>query len=106
MLCEQVQTEFNHLASFIHMMFFFLAVAPILLINQVSEELYLFWPVTYKSTKQLPNCIDENRDKRRSNRLQCYPLSRPHLYCYCFLLSLYMNQVPEKLYFGQWSYGI
>ena len=32
----------------------------------------IFWPVTYKSTKQLPHFIDENRDKCRSNRLQWY----------------------------------
>jgi hypothetical protein len=29
------------------------------------------------------------------------PLQRPHLYCYPFLPSLYMNLVPEKLYFDQ-----
>jgi hypothetical protein len=42
--------------------------------------------------------------QRRSERFQRRHLWRQRLYCYCFILLLSMNQVPEKLYFDQWSY--
>ena len=41
--------------------------------------------------------------KRRSDRFQLCPLWSPRLYCYRFLSSLNMNQVPAKLS-CQWSY--
>ena len=58
-----------------------------------------------KSTKNhLPNCLKTRRNKCCSYRIQWCSLLHSCLYCYCFLQSLYMNQVPAKLYFGQRPY--
>ena len=50
--------------------------------------------------------LSENSwNKCRSNRFQWCPLWSRCLYWYHFLLLLYMNLVPEKLYLGQWPYS-
>ena len=55
----------------------------------------------FKTTANLPENI---RNKRHSKRLPWCRLSRLPLYWYSFFSLLNMNQVPEKLYFGEWSY--
>jgi hypothetical protein len=51
-----------------------------------------------KKSKTTDKLSEKSRNKRHSNSFQWCPLSRQYLYCYHFLLSIYMNQVPEKLY--------
>ena len=53
-----------------------------------------------KMSKQLLNYLK----KALFQYFQWCPLPCLHLYCYRFLSSHYINQVPEKLYFGQWPY--
>ena len=60
----------------------------------------------YLLTMYIYCAFPENiRNKRHSNRLPLCQLSRSHLYWYSFFSLLNMNQVPEKLYFGEWSYA-
>jgi len=61
--------------------------------------IYRVYPAMFKTTAKLS---EENRNKSCSFSFQWRPLSNPRLYCYHFLPSLYMNQVPEKLWLGQW----
>ena len=44
------------------------------------------------------NLSENSRNKRHSNRFQWCALLRQHLYYWCFWASLYMNQVPERVY--------
>ena len=57
-----------------------------------------------KKSKTTANLPENIRNKRYSNRLPWCHLSRSHLYWYSFFSLLNMNQVAEKLYFGEWSY--
>ena len=57
-----------------------------------------------KNSKVTTKLSENSKNKHRSNSYQWCHLSCSHLYCYCFLLLFYMNQVPEKLYFGHWPY--
>jgi hypothetical protein len=57
-----------------------------------------------KKSKTTANFPENIRNKRHSNRLPWCHLSRSHLYWYSFFSLLNMNQVAEKLYFGEWSY--
>jgi len=48
-----------------------------------------------------------SKKSRNKHPLNCFwwcPLWSLCLYCYHFVPLLSMNQVPEKLYLGQWSY--
>ena len=56
-----------------------------------------------RANKKCAN-IEKNRNIHHSNCSQGCLLSRPYLYYYLFYSSLYMIQVPEKLYFGWWPY--
>ena len=58
-----------------------------------------------KKSKTTANLPENIRNKRHSNRLPWCQLSRWHLYWYSFFSLLNMNQVPETLYFGEWSYA-
>ena len=58
-----------------------------------------------KMSKTTANFPENIRSKRHSNRLPWCHLSRSHLYWYSFFSLLNMNQIPEKLYFGEWSYA-
>ena len=57
-----------------------------------------------KKSKTIVKFSEKSRNKSRSNRFLWCPLSRPCLYCFSFLPLLNMNQVPEKVYVGQWPY--
>ena len=48
-----------------------------------------------KSPKQLPNCL--KRAETSAVLIVFNAVLLLHLYYYCFLLSAYRNQVPEKL---------
>jgi hypothetical protein len=69
-----------------------------------DNDVYCVYPAMPKSPKQLSNCLKRAENNRLSNRFQWCHLPFPRVYCYHFLPSLYMNQIPEKLYFGQWPY--
>jgi hypothetical protein len=51
-----------------------------------------------KKSKTTAKLSEKSRNKRRSNRFQWSPMWRQCLYCYCFLLPLYRNQIPEMFY--------
>ena len=53
-----------------------------------------------KSLKTTSTLSRKSRNKCHSNRFWWCPLWNPCLYCYHFLLLLYMNQVPEEWYLG------
>jgi hypothetical protein len=56
-----------------------------------------------KKFKTRAKLSENSWKKRHYNIFQGCPLCSPHLYCYHFLLSLYMNQVPErKALLGTW----
>ena len=57
-----------------------------------------------KKSKTTAKLSENGWNKRHCNSFQRCHLWRQHLYCYHFFLLLNRNQVPEKLYFGQWPY--
>jgi hypothetical protein len=65
---------------------------------------YCVYPTMSKNPKQLPNYLKRAETSDFLFIFLWGPLWSLCLYCYHFLLSLYMNQVPEKLYFVQWPY--
>jgi len=77
-----------------------------------ANEFYIFWQCTYivfilQCQKPQNNCQIVYKGTETSVILIIFwwcPLCSPYLYCYRFLPSLNVNQVPEKLYLGQWWY--
>ena len=56
---------------------------------------YCVYPAISKSPKHLPNCLKITE----TNVVLIVFNGVNDLYCYRFFLSLYMNQVPEILYY-------
>jgi hypothetical protein len=67
---------------------------------------YCVYPAISKSPKHLSNCLNraETNDVEIIFDGVLCDVCTYTLYCFCFLPSLNMNQVPEKLYLGQWLY--
>jgi hypothetical protein len=59
-----------------------------------------------KKSKTTCKLSKKSRNKRSSNRFLIVSSEKSALILLPFLPLLYMNQVPEKLYFGQWPYCI
>ena len=57
-----------------------------------------------KKPKTTAKLSKKSRNKRLSNSIWWCPLCSLCLYCYRSLPLLNINQVPEKLYLGQWLY--
>ena len=68
-----------------------------------SPTMYVYcgYPAMSEIPKQLTNCLKRTH-KFRSNHFRWCSLWSLCLYCYHFLLSLYMNEVPVKTLLGPW----
>ena len=67
-----------------------------------SDNIYILY-ITINVRKP-KTTAKTSRHKCRSNSFWWLSLWSLCLYCYCFLASPYINQVPEKLYLGHWPY--
>ena len=65
-----------------------------------DNECILSLSCNVKMSKTNAKLSEKSRNKRHSDWFKWCPLSHLHLYCYRFLPSLYLNQVPENLSIG------
>ena len=70
-------------------------------IDNIQKKMLSEWLDKWQQVFEYYQCKQHqnNWNKRRSNRFHWRHLWRQRLYCYRFFLSLYMNPVPEMLYY-------